>query len=65
MILSTSEIKENIKDISNKNNKISREIKSNKLIKLKKDYTKPIKIHQTTYLQEVYTDHHIFRLTMH
>ena len=36
MILSTSEIKENIKDISNKNNKISREIKSNKLIKLKK-----------------------------
>lgn len=36
MIVSTNEIKMNLKNISNKNNKISREIKSNNLIKLKK-----------------------------
>ena len=61
MIITNSIAKKNIANYSNKNNKLSRDIKDGKLFKIIKGLyeTDP-----NTYWQEVYMVHHIFLLNM-
>lgn len=64
MIITSDIVKKYLTEYSNKNTKLSRDVRDGKLIKIINGYMKLTQILRDIYLLEVSTDYHIFHLDM-
>ena len=64
MIYTIQDLLSQNKNYSDIRGKISRDLRDGKIIQIKKDYMKVIKIHRDIILQVIYMVHHIYLLIM-